>query len=86
MCILNHHAAHIYLCGDVRKTVYGKNIWNLYGQIYIPLSGTMEKYTNNMQNLCRLRHVPLSGKNIWIYAGRDTYHYPENFHTYVQPV
>ena len=29
MCILNHHAAHIYLCGDMRRTVYGQNIWNL---------------------------------------------------------
>ena len=29
MCILNHHVAHIYLCGDVRRTVYGQNIQNL---------------------------------------------------------
>ena len=65
MCILNHHAAHIYLCGDVRRTVYGQNIQNLCGQIYIPLSGTMEKYTNNIQNLCGQRYIPLSGKNIW---------------------
>ena len=43
ICILNHHAAHIYLCGDVRRTVYGQNIQNLCGQRYIPLSGTMGK-------------------------------------------
>ena len=60
MCILNHHTAHIYLCGEVRRTVYGQNIWNLCGQIYIPLSGTTEKYTNNIQNLCGQRYVPLS--------------------------
>ena len=64
MCILNHHAAHIYLCGDVRRTVYGQNIQNSCEQIYIPLSETTEKYTNNIQNLCRQRYVPLSGKNI----------------------
>ena len=60
MCILNHYAAHIYLCGDVRRTVYRQNIQNLCGQIYVPLSGTMEKYTNNIWNLCRQRYVPLS--------------------------
>ena len=64
MSILNHHAAHIYLCGNVRRTVYGQNIWNLCRQICVPLSGTMEKYTNNIQNLCGQRYVPLSGKNI----------------------
>ena len=71
MCILNHHAAHIYLCGDMTRTVYGQNIWNLRGQIYVPLSGTMEKYTNNIQNLCRQRYVPLSrtmGKIFGIYV------------------
>ena len=46
MCILNHHAAHIYLCGDVRRTVYRQNIQNLCGRIYIPLSG------KNIWNLC----------------------------------
>ena len=83
MCILNHHAAHIYLCGDMRRTVYGQNIQNLCRQIYIPLSGTMEKYTNNIQNLCRQRYIPLSGttgKIFGIYADRDTFHYLENFH------
>ena len=62
MCILNHHAAHIYLCGDVRRTVYRQNIWNLCGQIYVPLSGTTEKYMNNIRNLCGQRYVPLSRK------------------------
>ena len=62
MCILNHHAAHIYLCGDVRRTVYGQNIQNLCRQMCIPLPGTMEKYTNNIQNLCRQRYIPLSRK------------------------
>ena len=65
MCILNHHAAHIYLCGDVRRTVCGQNIWNLCRQICIPLFGTTEKYMNNIQNLCEQRYIPLSGKNIW---------------------
>ena len=69
MCILNHHAAHIYLCGDMRRTVYRQNIRNLCRQIYIPLSETMEKYTNNIQNLCRQRYIPLSGKNIWNLCG-----------------
>ena len=65
MCILNHHAAHIYLCRDMRRTVYRQNIWNLCEQIYVPLSRTTEKYTNNIRNLCGQRYVPLSGKNIW---------------------
>ena len=83
MCILNHYAAHIYLCGDMRRTVCRQNIQNLCGQIYIPLSGTTEKYTNNIQNLCGQRYVPLSGttgKIFRIYADRDTFHYPGNFH------
>ena len=69
MCILNHHAAHIYLCGDVRRTVYGHNIRNLCGQICIPLSGTTEKYINNIRNLCGQRYIPLSRKNIWNLCG-----------------
>ena len=60
MYILNHHAAHIYLYEDMRRTVYRQNIQNLCGQIYVPLSGIMEKYTNNIQNLCGQRYVPLS--------------------------
>ena len=64
MCILNHHAAHVYLCRDVRRIVYGQNVWNLCGQIYVSLSKTMEKYTNNIWNLCGQRYVPLSRKNI----------------------
>ena len=60
MCILNHHVAHICLCGDVRRTIYRQNIWNLCGQIYVPLSMTMEKYTNNIWNLCGQRYIPSS--------------------------
>ena len=42
------------------RTVYEQNIQNLCGQIYVPLSGTTEKYMNNIQNLCGQRYIPLS--------------------------
>ena len=34
MCVLNYHAAHIYLCGDVRGTVYGQN-FGIYADRYM---------------------------------------------------
>ena len=71
MCILNHHAAHIYLCGDVRRTVHRQNIWNLCGQIYVLLSRTTEKYLEFMQTeICSI--IRDYRKNIWNLCGYVT--------------
>ena len=59
MCILNHHAAHIYLCGDVRRTVYRK-IFRIYA----------DRYTFHYPGLWKsIRTI------FGIYVDRDTFHY-----------
>ena len=45
MCILNHHAAHIYLCGDMRRTVYEQYLEFMWTEI---CSIIQEKYSKFM--------------------------------------
>ena len=80
MCILNHYAAHIYLCGDVRRTVYGQN-FGIYADRYtFHYPGKIFRIYVDRDTFHYL------GKIFEIYVDRDTFHYPKNSHTYVQPV